>query len=180
MVFLNSITSYFHVNHFSVINKLKLLVFPYNQKVYSLRIIVLGILFFPSLFYGVKLFWIIYNPGFLHLPLWHQKWSRESAQFNGMSQSEPTSDINAPDLYIPTMSFFTWVLLCALFNSLYRPPYHLFCFCCWSAAQRQMPGMKLIVVQWFHPVVSISSWWFPPFNIFSWPTLLILFFSFIY
>ncbi|KAJ1623823.1 YIF1-domain-containing protein, partial [Pavlovales sp. CCMP2436] len=47
----------------------------------------------------------------LILPFTHKNWSRALAQSGGFA--EPRHDINAPDLYVPTMAFVTYILLIA-------------------------------------------------------------------
>ena len=43
--------------------------------------------------------------------------------------NEPRQDINAPDLYIPTMAFVTYVLMCGIVKGLSRQ-YVVACFVC--------------------------------------------------
>lgn len=75
---------YFKVSNLYVLNKLKLILFPYR----------------------------------------HRNWSRittsESAgsSGSGVAYAPPSEDINAPDLYIPLMSFISYILLWALFSGL--------------------------------------------------------------
>ncbi|EEQ36619.1 putative transport protein [Clavispora lusitaniae] len=62
-------------------------------------------------------------------PYRHRNWSRmttaESAGSSGagVSYAPPSEDINAPDLYIPLMSFISYILLWALFSGL-RGDFH--------------------------------------------------------
>ena len=52
-------------------------------------------------------------------PYRHKDWNRISTKGTGQSQYLPPShDINAPDLYIPLMSFVTYILLWAAFEGL--------------------------------------------------------------
>lgn len=52
-------------------------------------------------------------------PYRHKDWNRISTKETGQSQYLPPShDINAPDLYIPLMSFVTYILLWAAFEGL--------------------------------------------------------------
>lgn len=45
-------------------------------------------------------------------PFFHRSWSRKIIKNgNGESYSPPNDDINAPDLYIPIMSFITYILM---------------------------------------------------------------------
>ncbi|KAI5970654.1 hrf1 [Candida margitis] len=52
-------------------------------------------------------------------PFRHKDWTRILAKDNGLGQYLPPSyDVNAPDLYIPIMSFVTYILLWAAFQGL--------------------------------------------------------------
>ena len=52
-------------------------------------------------------------------PFRHKDWTRILAKDNGLGQYlPPTYDVNAPDLYIPIMSFVTYILLWAAFQGL--------------------------------------------------------------
>lgn len=52
-------------------------------------------------------------------PYRHKDWNRISTKETGINQFLPPShDVNAPDLYIPVMSFVTYILLWAVFQGL--------------------------------------------------------------
>ena len=51
----------------------------------------------------------------LFFPFRHSNWTRLMvSQGAGDAYRAPRDDINAPDLYIPTMGFLTWVMLSAI------------------------------------------------------------------
>lgn len=62
-------------------------------------------------------------------PYRHQNWARmttadtSGSSGSGVSYAPPSEDVNAPDLYIPLMSFVTYILLWALFLGL-RGDFH--------------------------------------------------------
>ncbi|CAK9437320.1 uncharacterized protein LODBEIA_P16980 [Lodderomyces beijingensis] len=63
--------------------------------------------------YVVKKIWLIL------FPYGQRDWSRVSTKETGTNQFLPPShDVNAPDLYIPLMSFVTYILLWAVFQGL--------------------------------------------------------------
>lgn len=82
---------YFAVDNKYVINKLRLLFFPFTHRVSSWNLPVMKILKIL-----MKLF---------------QDWS---LKYNEETPVQPRYDINAPDLYIPTMGYITYVVLAGL------------------------------------------------------------------
>ena len=92
---------YFNVNNSYVMNKMRLLVCPFFHKVCvkylsdSLNIIHLSSILFNKI--QLKLI---------------QQWKRRIIRVGEVdSYAFPREDINAPDLYIPTMAFVTYILL---------------------------------------------------------------------
>lgn len=62
-------------------------------------------------YFGVDTTYVLKKLGLLVFPFAHQDWS---LKYDKSEPVAPRYEVNAPDLYIPTMAFVTYVLVCSL------------------------------------------------------------------
>lgn len=103
---------YFQVNDQYVRNKLKVVLFPFLHRVSTNPLVIISAV--PS-FGFYCLFYYCNTCLALCLFLIQGQWTRITEPVGGrLSYKPPFYDINAPDLYIPLMSFGTYVILAGL------------------------------------------------------------------
>ncbi|KAJ9623533.1 Protein transport protein yif1 [Taxawa tesnikishii (nom. ined.)] len=78
-------------------------------------------------YFNVSNFYVVKKLGIVLFPWRHRPWSRQQQRMSADGQPDflpPRDDINSPDMYIPVMSFVTYILLSTLLAGLrgaFRP-----------------------------------------------------------
>ncbi|KAA0189591.1 hypothetical protein HAZT_HAZT006983 [Hyalella azteca] len=91
----------------------------------------------------------------IFFPFAHSDWSVQFEQSEGV-QVQPRHDVNAPDLYIPTMAFVTYILVAGLSLGLMNRQVNGQRIICWQikGLLRRVGGQRIICRQailWFSP-----------------------------